>query len=71
MGSRRGCASDRDCSGGYRCSGAVCVPPAFSDEPFSEFQLEMDNNKGLSKGTLKKNWCRNSFRSEIAGKIKQ
>ncbi|ROL42711.1 Whey acidic protein [Anabarilius grahami] len=30
LGSRRRCASDRDCFGGYRCSGAVCVPPAFT-----------------------------------------
>ncbi|XP_048033665.1 uncharacterized protein LOC125259788 [Megalobrama amblycephala] len=36
VGSPRGCASDRDCSRGYRCSGAVCVPPAFSDEPFKK-----------------------------------
>ncbi|XP_051735402.1 perlwapin-like isoform X1 [Ctenopharyngodon idella] len=32
--SSRGCASDRDCSGGHRCCvfdcGAVCVPPAFT-----------------------------------------
>ncbi|KAK9953772.1 hypothetical protein ABG768_015899, partial [Culter alburnus] len=27
VGYRRGCASDRDCTGGYRCCGDVCMPP--------------------------------------------
>lgn len=50
--SLKGCASDRDCSGGHKCCrfdcGPVCVPPVFS-----EFQLMMDT-WGLPEVTLEK-----------------
>lgn len=50
--SLKGCASDRDCSGGDKCCrfdcGLKCVPPVVS-----EYQLMMDT-RGLPEVTMQK-----------------
>ncbi|XP_056089749.1 WAP four-disulfide core domain protein 18-like [Rhinichthys klamathensis goyatoka] len=62
---RRGCTSDRDCSGGHICCsypcGHVCVPPVFTGLPKPPAKPAKTSNPGILGLLGASHSCRDDF----------